>query len=131
VDDGPLIVDTDLLIDFLRGRGPGADAVEGWLRAARLRVAAVTAYELRLGADFLRRETPITRLIAERTLPLDLAAALQAGAVATALRARGTPIGVRDTLIGGICLRFGLPLATRNVAHFSRVEGLVLADLAA
>lgn len=79
MDDGPLVVDTDLLIDFLRDSGPGADLVEGWLRAARLRVAAVSAYELRLGADFLRRETPITRLIADRTLPLDLPAALRAG----------------------------------------------------
>ncbi|MGI8876695.1 MAG: hypothetical protein ACR2KP_20695, partial [Egibacteraceae bacterium] len=66
-----------------------------------------------------------------RILPLGFAVARGAWLVAPPLRARGTPICVRDTLIGGICLRFGLPLATRNVAHFSRVEGLVLADLAA
>jgi predicted nucleic acid-binding protein len=56
---------------------------------------------------------------------------LLAGAAATALRARGDADRRRDTPIGGICLRFGLPLATRNVAHVSRVERLVLADLAA
>jgi len=31
---------------------------------------------------------------------------------------------LRDALIAGVCLRFDLPLATRNVRHFERVEQL-------
>jgi len=121
---GPVIADTDLLIDFLRGKGAGVDAIRRRLKDGTLRFTAVTAFELRVGADFLRRERTIARLLAGRTLPLDVEAALHAGAIAADLGARGEPIGVADTLQAGIARRFGLPFATRNTRHFGRVPGL-------
>lgn len=126
VADSLVVVDTDLVIDFLRGRGDGVAVVRDLLRSARLRITAVTAYELRLGADFLRRSDVIMRLARSRTLRFDLRAALEAGRVAVELAARGTPIGVRDTLIAGTCLRHALPLATRNARHFALVDGLTV-----
>ena len=121
---GPVIADTDLLIDFLRGEGAGVDAIRCRLQDGTLRFTAVTAFELRVGADFLRRELTIARLLAGRTLPLDIEAALHAGAIAADLGARGEPIGVADTLQAGIARRFGLPFATRNTRLFARVPGL-------
>lgn len=121
---GPVIADTDLLIDFLRGKGAGVDAIRRRLKDGTLRFTAVTAFELRVGADLLRRERTIARLLAGRTLPLDVEAALHAGAIAADLGARGEPIGVADTLQAGIARRFGLPFATRNTRHFGRVPGL-------
>lgn len=123
--------DTDLVIDYLRGADPGAAAVRTWLREGRLRLTAVTAYELRVGADFLDRSDDFALLLAGRALPLDVEAALTAGAVAVNLRARGLPIGVADCLQAGVCLRFDIALATRNVHHFARIEGLRLAELPA
>jgi tRNA(fMet)-specific endonuclease VapC len=38
---------------------------------------------------------------------------------------------VREALQAGICLRFELPLATRNARHLERVEGLALVLLPA
>jgi predicted nucleic acid-binding protein len=35
-------------------------------------------------------------------------------------------IGLADILSAGICLSNNLPLLTRNVEHFNRVEGLRL-----
>jgi predicted nucleic acid-binding protein len=77
-----------------------------------------------------RSVTPerIGRLLSARTLPLDHAAALIAGEVYVRLRGLGLDIGVKDSLLAGTCLRFDLPLATRNVRHFARVEGLRLID---
>lgn len=57
----PVVVDTDLLMDFLRGYASGAEVVQDWISSGRL--------------------------------------------------------------------RFAMPLATRNVRHFERVEGLALVDL--
>jgi tRNA(fMet)-specific endonuclease VapC len=125
VADSLIVADTDVLIDFLRGHEPGRSRVEGWLRDGFLRTTAITAFELRLGADFVR-PTGMAALLARRTLPLDLLSALRAGEAQATLRAAGTTIGVRDALIAGICLRFDLPLATRNVRHFARVDGLRL-----
>lgn len=126
---GGVVTDTDLLIDFLRGKGPGASVVRSLIQERQLRLTAITGFELRVGADFLDRRDLIMRMFRSRTLPLDLRSALIAGEVASMLRARGEPIGFADCLQAGICLRYDLPLATRNRKHFSRVDGLVLADL--
>jgi tRNA(fMet)-specific endonuclease VapC len=126
VEDDLRVVDTDLAVDFLRGHAPGADLVQDWLERDVARFSAMTAFELRLGTDFLRRTQRIGRLLAARTLPLDHAAALIAGEVYVRLRGLGLDIGVNDSLLAGTCLRFDLPLATRNVRHFARVEGLRL-----
>ena len=129
--DQLLIADTDLVIDFLRGSGAGADLVETSLRAGTLRLTAVTAFELRLGADFLRRQQVIDSLMKRRTLPLDGAAAVLAGETYALLERAGDRIGVKDALIAGVCRRFDLPLATRNVRHFQRVPGLRLVEVPA
>lgn len=124
-----VVVDTDLLIDYLRSRGPGAGLVRSLLVAHRLRLTAVTGFELRVGADFLDRREDILRLFRSRTVALDLASALRGGAVAASLRGQGLDIGFADCLQAGICLRHDLPLATRNRRHFGRVTGLRLVDI--
>ena len=124
-----VVVDTDLTIDFLRGRGAGVHIVRSLLREGRLRFTAVTGFELSLGTDFLDRHDDIMRLLRSRTLPLDLPSSLRGGEVAAGLQARGEAIGFADSLQAGICLRNELPLATRNRRHFDRVSGLVLIDI--
>jgi tRNA(fMet)-specific endonuclease VapC len=123
-----VVADTDLLIDFLRGKGPGAPLVRELIVDHRLRVTAITAFELRVGAAFLERRDDILRLVQSRTFPLDPGSALRAGEVAATLRAAGQDIGMADCLQAGICLKFDLPFATRNRRHFTRVEGLRLLD---
>lgn len=127
----PLVVDTDLVIDFLRGRGSGVAAVRRWLREGRVRLTAVTAYELRAGLDFERRHATIMALLDGRTLALDAASALAAGRVRQRLEAEGVGIGTPDQLQAGICMRHGFALATRNRRHFERVDGLRLAEVPA
>jgi tRNA(fMet)-specific endonuclease VapC len=124
-----VVVDTDLVIDFLRGKGDGVGLVRRTLADGSLRLSAVTAFELRVGADFLRREGSIARLLSGRTLPFDLECALHAGSIASALAARGQRIGLADSLQAGVARRFGLPVATRNTRHFLRVPGLRVATV--
>jgi tRNA(fMet)-specific endonuclease VapC len=126
---GLVVVDTNLVIDFLRGKGPGAPLVRELIASHRLRVTAITAFELRVGADFLARRDDILRLAQSRTFPLDPESTLRAGEVAATLRAAGQDVGMADCLQAGICLRFDLPFATRNRKHFDRVTGLRLFDV--
>lgn len=125
---GLIVADTDLVIDFLRGKGQGVHVIRTLLQERRLRLTAVTGFELRLGTDFHHRSENILRLLRSRTLPLDLQAALRAGSVEAALQRSGERIGFADSLQAGICLRNALPLATRKSRHFARVEGLELVD---
>lgn len=124
-----VVADTDLIIDFLRGRGPGARLTRELLVERRLRLTAVTGFELRVGTDFLDRRMQIQQLFRSRTVALDLASALRAGEIAAVLNKAGSAIGFADCLQAGICLRHDLPLATRNRKHFDRVDGLRLVDV--
>ncbi|MDQ3761533.1 MAG: type II toxin-antitoxin system VapC family toxin [Actinomycetota bacterium] len=126
---GLVVADTDLIIDFLRGRGPGARLTRELLVERRLRLTAITGFELRVGTDFLDRREQIMRLFRSRTVTLDLASALRAGEIAAVLNGAGSTIGFADCIQAGICLRHDLPLATRNRKHFDRVDGLRLVDV--
>ncbi len=117
------------MIDYLRGRGPGFELLRVWVRSRRLRLTAITLYELRSGLDWDRRSGEIEALFMKGPLPFDRDAALEAGRVEANLRAAGRPIGVADTQQAGICLAINLPLATRNISHFERIENLRLFKL--
>lgn len=123
-----VVADTDIVIDFLRGKGAGVQVVRDLIGGRRLRLTAVTAFELRVGTAFHDRSADILKLLKSRTLALDPAAALLAGEVADDLRSRGTPIGFADCLQAGVCLRHALPLVTRNRKHFERIAGLELVE---
>ena len=103
--------------------------MESALRSGDLRLSAATAFELRLGADFLRRRRAIETLITRLTLPVDGAEAMLAGEIYARLERTGDRIRVQDALIAGVYRRFDLPLATRNVRHFRRVRDLALIDV--
>ncbi|HEY7457012.1 MAG TPA: PIN domain-containing protein [Solirubrobacterales bacterium] len=124
---GP-VVDSDVLIDYLRGAGPGRDLLRSLARGAGYRVTAVTAFELALGRSYRDRPRPVHTVLSAPLLTLTRKAGLRGGALLGELRDRGEAIDIRDAMQAGICLEAGATLVTRNVSHFERVPGLDLAD---
>lgn len=118
------VLDSDVLIDYLRGAGPGRDLLHALASGTGYRVTAVTAFELALGRSYRENPRPIHALLAAPLLTLTRKAGLRGGTLLHELRRGGTPIDVRDAMQAGICLESGLPLVTRNVSHFERVPGL-------
>lgn len=57
-------------------------------------------------------------------LPFDLESCAEAGRIAAELRERGEALDARDAMIAGIVRRNGETLVTRNIRHFSRIDGL-------
>jgi tRNA(fMet)-specific endonuclease VapC len=126
-----LCIDTNILIDFLKGRGPGADVLERALRNYQCGITAITEYELLYGMERTRRSIGEETLAnALPTLPLDKKAASIAAHLHADLIRHNQDIGVKDTLIAAICLGHAVPLLTRNVKHFVRVAGLTVIDSA-
>jgi len=60
-------------------------------------------------------------------LDFDAAAADHAANAGRALRDSGTPLPMADLAIAGICLSLEVPILSRNVRHFERIEGLEIA----
>lgn len=122
---GRVVIDTDLAIDYLRGSADGTVVRELLGRGVAL-FTVVTQSELLTGSRTDVAREAVTALCRSRVLSLTPRSAAVAGSVGALLRAHGRGVGMPDTLIAGICLRHGLPLATRNVRHFSRVPDLQL-----
>jgi tRNA(fMet)-specific endonuclease VapC len=118
------VLDTDVLIDYLRGSGPGRGLLSSLLASLAYRVTAVSAFELALGRSYAADPKPVTALLSVPCLPLGRRAGLRAGALLHDLRAAGQEISMRDAMQAAICLEADLPLVTRNTRRFERVERL-------
>ncbi|MGB7588064.1 MAG: PIN domain-containing protein [Solirubrobacterales bacterium] len=121
------VLDSDVLIDYLRGTGPGRDLVRSLIQGVGYRVTAITAFELALGRSYRENPRPVHALLAAPLLTLTRKAGLRGGALLGELRRSGEAIDARDAMQAGICLETGTTLVTRNVSHFERIRGLQLA----
>lgn len=125
VDAPRICLDTGPLIHYLRGREPGASAVEKAVRTQTCFVSAITAYELLFGAARARRWISEEELLGVMSvLPFDQPSARRAARLHAELISRNQDIGVKDVMIASICLEHNLPLLTTNVRHFERIPSL-------
>lgn len=125
-----IAADTDVLIDYLEDRPPGAEAIARALRRDQLQTTTINYFELVSGARRPReRQTVLEFLGSILVLPLDVEAARRGAEVRHQLESSGAGIGMGDSLIAGIVLARGVSLLTRNKRHFERVHGLSLADI--
>lgn len=126
-----ICIDTGPLIAFLKGRNPGAAAVERAIQELDCFVTVITTYELLFGVARARRQIGEDALLyAMHSLPLDIAAARRAARLHDQLIRRNQDIGIKDVLIAAICLEHELPLLTLNEGHFQRVPELAVVSVA-
>jgi len=118
-------LDTNVLIDFLRNREPGASAVEKVVKEAACFVTAVTVYELLFGVARARKKIGEDALLGVMSvLPFDGGVAREAASLHASLVQANQDIGVKDVFIAATCLVHDIPVLTSNVRHFSRVPDL-------
>jgi hypothetical protein len=118
------VLDSDVLIDYLRGADPGRELVRRLRATLNFQITGVSAFELAMGRGYGRDPGPAEALLAARCLALTREAGIRAGSLQRELRAAGAGLEMRDAMQAGICLEARAPLITRNVRHFARVSGL-------
>jgi tRNA(fMet)-specific endonuclease VapC len=122
-----IVADSDVLIDFMRGRGPGASRVALELEKGSFATTAITAFELRSGARTRRQQSGVETLLDAMTiLPFGADEARVAAEIRRDVERRGAPIGMADYMIAAVCIASDALLLTRNVKHFERVARLRL-----
>lgn len=125
-----IVADSDVLIDALRGREPARRRIELELSTGALATTSISAFELRSGALSSHALDKVETLLAPLTVfAFDHDAAERAAEIRRDLEQAGTPIGMADYLIAGVCLARSAVLLTRNRSHFERVGGLMLGRL--
>jgi len=127
-----VVIDTDILIDLLRNVKTTVNFLSEMERkGALLSTTNINAFELYHGAyKSKKREENLlaTRKLIDRLIivKMGLKSAEVAGHIYADLEAKGQPIGLRDAIIGAITLTKGYALATRNVEHLKKIQGLTL-----
>jgi len=113
---GMMLLDTDVLIDFLRGKPEARDFIASLPRDVA--VSAVTVAELHVGVrEGGERQALDTMLATFRILPLDAEAARQGGLLRRDY-GKSHGVGLNDALIAATARLHALPLATLNLKHY-------------
>jgi len=127
-----VIIDTDVLVDMLRGLEKAVTFITGLEnRGLKLSTTVINAFELYYGAYKSKRKLQnlaATRKLLRRMsiLKMNLESAEKAGRIHAELETEGHPIGIRDAMIGAVALTRGCALVTRNVVHLRKIKGLNL-----
>jgi predicted nucleic acid-binding protein len=126
------IIDTDILIDFLRNRKESVEFVSQLEeKKTILSSTAINAFELYYGAHKSKQSTQTlqaTKNLLDRLVlfPLTPRSAQRAGHIYAELELKGNPIGLRDTFIAAIALTRRCSIATKNIGHFKKVKDLTV-----
>jgi predicted nucleic acid-binding protein len=120
-----ICVDTDVIIDHLRGRGPGVLIFENIVKNKKPATTQINKFELLCG---IRQEKEI-KIIQDclsgfEILPFDDIAASESAKIYRDLKSKGSLIGIRDIMIAGVAKFHKLPVATNNIKDFKRINGL-------
>ncbi len=126
-------LDTNTCIYALKGSYPAIQAHLFRHVPERIKIPAIVAGELLLGAEKSRQGERV-RLAVEQFLapfeivPFDRGAAEHYARIRGHLERIGKPIGPNDLLIAATALAAEGTLVTHNTREFSRVPGLALCD---
>jgi tRNA(fMet)-specific endonuclease VapC len=130
VETSKIVVDTDIIIDYLKKREPGASIIKKAYLKYQLNVTSIAVYELLYGVQKSGKTALINRLLRYvDVIPFDEIAARKAASIHYILKSKGMDIGIKDSFIVGICEAHNLPLLTRNIKHFNRIAGLKLISI--
>jgi len=124
------LVDSDWIVDCLHGNQSAVQTLQE-IAPLGLAVSIISVAELYEGAYGLPEpgahlSTLRTFLRAFTTLTLTDSIADRFAQVRARLRREGKAPPDFDLLIGATALEEGLEIVTRNVRHFSRIEGLTI-----
>jgi len=123
MDNIQLVVDTDIVIDFLRQH---PSILQKVFLQFKVGITAVTLYEVQaIAVRSARQEQALADFLTLcPVLPFDEQAARSAAQIWRTLQQAEELISLPDTLIAGICFSRSLPLLTRNSRRYGRVSGL-------
>jgi hypothetical protein len=117
-----LLLDTCILIDYLRGKERSVDYLEGLGVAPTISV--ITVMELTAGAKGKREESQMAELFsAFNVIDVDRVVAEEAGRL-LAQYARSHAVDPPDALIAATARCHDLDLVTHNIKHFPMFKGL-------
>lgn len=124
-----ILVDTSILIDYYRKTNK-ANAF--WIslidQGYTFSLSAITKYELYAGATVSQITFWDTILASITILPFDENCVDTVVQINKALKQKRKQIDLADLFIAATAMNNNLPIATLNIKHFERIDGLLLVE---
>lgn len=129
------LLDTNVLVDFLRGRMPHGYDLMRASDPRLFKIPSIVEAELLAGAEKSRNPEQARFAVESILLPFEVVpfcskCARHYGRIRAHLEREGKVIGPNDLLIAATALAHGATLVTGNVREFKRVPGLSLEEWA-
>ncbi len=126
-----ILLDTDVVSFYLRGHASVLERVARYLEHhAQLELSVVSYYELRRGLIRIgasRRLRDLEIFVAQSRLwEVSYEIAHEASTIAGSLMAQGEKLDDADILIAATARVLGVGVATGNIRHFGRIDGLLV-----
>ena len=119
-----ICLDTNILIAHKRSRQKDTTRLYQLSTQYSFAVTSITAYELYRG-DNSAEDAFWSNFFSKITmLDFTFMSAMEAGRIYKHLKSKGMMIDIEDILIASIAISNNLKLATDNINHLGRVEGL-------
>lgn len=129
MDNSRMVVDTSILIAFLRAKDKSKTLLYNIPDDTKVYISVVTIYELLMGANNEAKKQDLESLIKPFIiLPLDYGMIGKAAIVYHDLKKRNKLIEFRDIFIAATAIHQDLPLFTLNKKHFNRIPDLILIE---
>ena len=112
------LLDTDIIIDFLRRREYARRLLENWAGEGLLAISTLTHLEIYQGMKGDEEETTNAFLDGLTSVTVDVPIARRAGRMLAELRSKGMTVSIADSIIAATALQLGTPLLTNNIEHY-------------
>lgn len=122
-----ILIDTDIIIDYLRSRKKDATELVSLLRNHSIHVSAISEFELFLGAKTQQHQDDLEIIFDQVILiPFDFGCGQIAAEIWRNKEATHQHIEIKDIFIASIAIYENLWLRTFNEKHFKGIENLKL-----
>jgi len=122
-----VLIDTSLVIDYLRSADKSTTRLIGLFKAHDLVISVISVFELLNGATNEEKITDIRKICKSLTIiDFNFECAEKASEIYRELKTQNKLIEFRDILIGATAITNNFPLATSNKKHFERLRDIAL-----
>ncbi|AEE50352.1 type II toxin-antitoxin system VapC family toxin [Haliscomenobacter hydrossis] len=127
MESSGVLVDTSIVIDYLRSHNRAQTNFIKLFKDNRLYLSTISVFELLNGSTSEAKRLDVETVCVEiNILDFNIDTAKIASEIYRDLRTKNQLIEFRDILIAASALQYDLPLATLNRKHFERVNGVII-----
>ena len=124
-----ILIDTSIIIDYIRKiNKENSDLYKYFENDYQIYISSITTFEIYTGLNEVNKK--LINIIFKKfhEINFDNSIAKNASTIYNDLKKQNQIIEIRDIFIAASAIQYKLPIATKNLKHFSRIKNLNIAE---